>query len=285
MFALIALLDIQPPIKHRIMIMEVIEKIMRHCHPLVLPVLFSSPATLIHGIVTSVDACQHDFERQADLGDMSSLIDAEDCLCSIVNLLVVLFKFAHEVQRRTLHTAGGRALLTAYSRAASMCQLFAARDLGMVPDTGKNSRAVAAFGTLGGYIYIDCLDIRNLDINSEAARLFDEYAKAVRVAEIGNWERLIRLFYYLESLQQCAAPGCSTTVVDGPLWRCAGCRWVTYCLRGCRKRAWRHSIPHRSICGVISQLQTDLGIPHRNVAATPRLQQPPCVDDRAGFLS
>jgi hypothetical protein len=74
-FALIALLDIQPPIKHRCMIMKVIEKIVRNSHPLVLPVLFNSPATLIHGIVTSVDACQHDLEHQADLGDLSLFCD------------------------------------------------------------------------------------------------------------------------------------------------------------------------------------------------------------------
>jgi hypothetical protein len=123
-------------------------------------------------------------------------------------------------------------------------------------------------------MYNDCPEARDLDINIEAASLFDKATKAFRTPETVVWERLIRLFHYLESLQQCAAPGCSTTVVDGPLWQCAGCRWVTYCSRRCQKRAWWHSIPHRSICGVISQLQTDLGIPHRNVGATP-LQQPP----------
>jgi hypothetical protein len=133
---------------------------------------------------------------------------------------------------------------------------------------------VSAFGNRGGDMYNDCPEARDLDINIEAASLFDKATKAFRTPETVVWERLIRLFHYLESLQQCAAPGCSTTVVDGPLWQCAGCRWVTYCSRRCQKRAWWHSIPHRSICGVISQLQTDLGIPHRNVGATP-LQQPP----------
>jgi hypothetical protein len=177
-FALIALLDIQPPIKHRCMSMKVIEKIVRNCHPLVLRVLFNSPATLIHGIVTSVDACQHDLEHQADLGDPSLLAEAEDCLCTITNLFIVLFKFAHEVQRRTFHTIGGYALLTAYSRAVSICQLLATRGLG-----DQSSRMVSAFGNRGGDMYNDCSDARDLDINIEAARLFDKATGAFRTAE------------------------------------------------------------------------------------------------------
>jgi hypothetical protein len=273
-FALIALLDMGPPSRQRWAIMKAIGIIVGHCHLLVLPILLSFPAPLIEGIVTSVNSCQQDLERQTDLEDIASLTDIQNCLFSIKDTLIVLFQFAHEAQRRTFHIAGGHVLLTAYSHAVSMCQLFGTGRTSAVSDTAGSSHAVLMFKSLGGWMYNDCPDTRNLEINIEAAGLFDRAAKAFSSAELGVWQRLCMLFHKLERRQQCAARGCSMTVVDGPLWQCAGCRWVTYCSRRCQKRAWRHSIPHRSICGIISQLQTDLGILHRNVAATP-LQQPP----------
>jgi hypothetical protein len=263
-FALIALLDMGPPPRQRWAIMKAMERIVRHCHFLVLPILLSFPAPLIEGIVTSVNSCQHDLEQQADLEDLSFLTDIQDCLLSIKDFLVVLFKVAHEAQRRTIHTAGGHVLLTAYSDAVSMCQLLATGRTSVVSDTANSSRAVLMFGSLGGWMYHDCPDTRNLEINIEAAGLFDKAATVLSTVESDVWKRLCILFHYLERWQQCAAPGCSATEVDAPLWRCTGCHRVRYCSRGCQKQAWRHSIPHRNICGVISQLQTDLELTYRN---------------------
>jgi hypothetical protein len=270
--SLLSLLDATPPITLRYSMMTAIGRIVRHCHPLVLPILITSPGIVlvISGIVKSVSECQRAFMEQgrSNTPDIRALVTIKDCLSSIASFLLGLFKFSHETQRITFHVAGGSYLLKAYSVAALQCQTLAENNRLSLHEsiTAESSELVRKFGLLGGWMYDDWPDSRKQRIDAgSVVQLFDQRSSHQTTPKDHTWLRLLGLFQYLGSLQQCALPGCSYTLIEGPLRQCAGCVRVAYCSRACQKRAWKHAIPHRSVCSVLAQLQKELQLPHGSV--------------------
>jgi hypothetical protein len=268
-FSLLSLLDANPSIMLRCTTMAVIDTIVRHCHPLVVPVLVHSPVKIVSRILKSVSECQQICIEQArsDTPDVRALVMVKDSLASIAGFLLSLFKFSHETQRAMFHVGESVGFLGAYSAAAGMCQGLAEQNRVILSESVKaqSSEVLEQYGLLGGWMYDDWSDSRKLKIDEGLVELFDQQSSRQITAEDHTWARLLGLLHYLEVRQQCAAPGCSYTLVDGPLRQCAGCVRVAYCSRACQKRAWKHIIPHRSICSVLVQLQTKLQLPYHNV--------------------
>jgi hypothetical protein len=82
-----------------------------------------------------------------------------------------------------------------------------------------------------------------------------------------SWERarpLLRGYAALRHLvfrMRCTAQGCTRTIFDAPLHRCAGCRRVMYCSRQCQRRAWTQLAPnHRDLCSSIRFVCQKYGI-------------------------
>jgi hypothetical protein len=64
-----------------------------------------------------------------------------------------------------------------------------------------------------------------------------------------TWDDLRHMMEVLLRSQQCAFPGCSTTMANITLRECSGCKMIRYCSRRCQKRAWTHmTAPHRESC-------------------------------------
>jgi hypothetical protein len=264
---LIKLFDLEPPLVLCSTIMQTIEVIARSCHPLVLPGIIASPTSLIAGVVASIDECQRILEQQnaAESPNPHRIFDIQVCLDRVPNLLLGLFKFCHWAQRRAFHRGGASDLIMAYNRAESISHALVARHSHVSPDVASNVHStLSQFGALDACVYDDCPDTWN-DINQNARKRHNEAIIKPPSPEWNCWLQLRLLFHYFEVWQQCAAPGCFATVVDGPLWRCAGCLRVTYCSRGCQRRAWGNNIPHRLACNVLVKLQEGLDIPHRRV--------------------
>jgi hypothetical protein len=267
-FALLSLLDINPSITLRYSTMTAIAMIVRHCHPLVIPVLVSSPGTVVSGIVESIHECQEAFTEQtrSNTPDVEDLALIQRCLASTADLVAGMFMFSHETQRTIFNKEGGGYLLDAYSGAILLCQALAEKNRFSLSESviAQNSHVSLQFEVLGGWLYDDCPNSRKKGIEAGLVELFDKCSNRRMTPRTYTWARLLGLFDYLEARQQCAAPSCTRTFVDGPLWRCAGCLRVVYCSRACQKRAWGHAVAHRTVCGVLAQLQTDLQIPSQD---------------------
>jgi hypothetical protein len=270
MLALLSLIDTNPPTRLQYSIMTAIGRIIRNCHPLVVPVLISSHGTVVYGIMESISECQQILMEQtrSDTPDVEALIGMQNCLASIADFLQGLFRFSHETQRTIFHAkGGGQSLLNAYIDAALLCRTLAEKNHFPLSESviAQSSHVLEKFGSLGGKIYDDCPDSRKKETDAALVELFDKNSTRHFTLEVRTWLRLLQLFQHLEVRQQCAAPGCLYTLANGPLWQCAGCVRVTYCSRACQKRAWRHDIPHRSVCSVLAELQKKLQLPYHNV--------------------
>jgi hypothetical protein len=271
MFALLSLLDANTPIRLRYSTMSAIGRVVRYCHPLVVPILICSPGMAIPSITTSIRECQQIFTQQArsDAPDIQALAIMMECLTSIAVFLLGLFKFSHEAQRTIFHVEGGIHLFKSYSIAALLCRTLAAeKNWFSLHESvmAQSTNILRKFELLGGWMYDDCPDSRKLKLDASLVEMFDQESSRQTTPKDHTWARLLELLYYLEVRQQCAAPGCSYTLVDGPLRQCAGCVRVAYCSRACQKHAWKHAIPHRGVCSVLAQLQKELQLPHRDVA-------------------
>jgi hypothetical protein len=269
MFALLRLFDTNPPIRLRYSTITVIGRIARYCHPLVVPIFIHSSGMMVSSIMVSISQSQQILIEQlgSESPDVKVLVGTQNCLTSIAVFLLGLFKFSHETQRTIFHVEVGSYLLNAYSDAALLCQTLAENNRFLLSESviARNSEILGKFGLLGGFIYHDWPNSRKQDIDAVLVELFDKNSSRHLALKGRTWLRLLQLFQHLEVRQQCAAPGCLYTLVDGPLWRCAGCVRVVYCSRACQKRAWRHDIPHRSVCSVLARLQKELQLPHDNV--------------------
>jgi hypothetical protein len=269
MFALFSLLDANPTTRLRYSAMSVIGRIVRYCHPLVAPILICSHRMVIATITASVRECQQIFTRQttSDIPDLQALVMMKDCLTSIAVLLLGLFQFSHETQRTMFHVEGGIYLFKSYSAAALLCRTLAEKNRFLLRESvrAQSSAILEKLALLGGWMYDDYPDSRKQKIDASLVDLFDQQSSRQIYPQDHTWALLLGLLHYLEVWQQCAAPGCSYTLVDGPLRRCAGCVRVAYCSRACQKRAWKHAIPHRNVCSVLAQLQKKFRPPYHNV--------------------
>jgi hypothetical protein len=264
-----SLLVIDSPTTLRYWTMIAIGRIVWNCHALVIPVFICSPSIMVYGIAKSVRECQQILVEQISSGtpDFEVLCDVQSCLASIAEFFHGLFGFSHETQRAIFHAEGGDPLLNVYIDGVLLCRMLTEMNHfpSSQPFIAQSSCILDKFVFLGSWIYDDWPDSRKKDTEAALVELFDKQSIRHFPPKTDTFFRLLRLLHYLDVRQQCAAPGCSYTLVNGPLWQCAGCIRVTYCSRACQKRAWRHDIPHRSVCSVLAELQKELQLPHHDV--------------------
>jgi hypothetical protein len=236
----------------------------RLTHPITLPYLLESRAALIQSFTSlTTEACNmlakadttRERDRKARLLEDAFTVLAPGSEC----MLEILVAWCDRAQRRRFAAGDALLLLTVYNRARRLCELHHARGSPHV----KAAQCVTHYTILESTIASDCIawGIHTPPSIEQHAWLPIKYGSV--------WAQTAALFGRLHRAQRCAAPDCTRTWADPlPFKRCGGCRRLTYCSRGCQKRAWDHPVaPHRAICGTIRAVCLTYGLPRAKSAA------------------
>jgi hypothetical protein len=231
-------------------------------HPITVPYLLELRTPLIQFIAALItDACDkleiidtaHEDDRKAHLLDDAFfvLVPTSEFMSEISR------SWFDRVQLRCFLAEDALLLLAAYSRARRLCALHRERRSKHM-DLAK---CAAEYNMFESTLASDCVA---WGIFSPS--LMEQH---IREPTASVWAQTAALFGRLYRAQRCAAPDCTRTWADPlPFKRCGGCRRLTYCSRGCQKRAWDHPVaPHRAICGTIRAMCLTYGLPHAKSAA------------------
>jgi hypothetical protein len=118
-----------------------------------------------------------------------------------------------------------------------------------------------------GKFYDDCPAITDLGLSPKTVGICRNNSIAVALGAGHLFARFLRIVHYLNESQQCAAPRCTRTLAEGPLYRCTGCRRVLFWSRCWLKQAWTcHGGPHREVCHALATLTAYHQLPKKDVA-------------------
>jgi hypothetical protein len=253
-------------------------------HTLVLPVIITSKTFVKHGLASSIVATAKTLKNVRPNID-AAVVEYWDSVVWLVQLSRdIVEDMSDREQRKAYHRLAPQDFLYAYKRAIELCSVFRKRvtdNARLTPNITHTIRIaqvdemIAHYTRFGAHLFDDFagsptgINLFMLgtfvgapfgDVIDNAPEYCDEH--------VVLWDRLRSALHVLVIRQRCAAPGCSHTRRDGPLQRCSGCHRVHYCSRRCQKRAWKHGVAHRNVCGKIGEVTRGLRIRGYDVPAS-----------------
>jgi hypothetical protein len=252
-----------------------LEWIMTLCHPLVTRLLIRSSTFLrywIRGFTNMPIPILSNIKSSA-VRDASIVSEVERFTCLMMRYV---FFSLNETERLVFESQEPETLLWAYTRCLQICE--SALNLMALPmhqrwfsDVGLSSKGIEntelSLFCLSTRLCEDCPSLRGTHVPAHIwDRILHETASLRQAPASHMVEKRFQLaMHHLEVRQRCTAPGCTRTRADGRLRRCAQCKRVPYCSRGCQKVAWTHNIAHRDVCKSIASLCDTYGTPERDV--------------------
>jgi hypothetical protein len=252
-----------------------LERIVTFCHPLLTRLLVRSSSFLQCCMKSFIDIPMPAPSSNMNSAAHNATVVSEIQIYTQVMMGLVFFSL-NETERCIFESQEPEMILWAYARCVEICE-SAKNSVGLpmhqrcFADLGLSSQSIERTAShlfsLSTRLYQDFPSLRG---THAPAHIWDKIiGKTAALRQIPPshvvWQRFQLAMHHLEVRQRCTAPGCTRTRADGRLHRCAQCKRVPYCSRGCQKIAWTHKIAHRDVCKSIAFLCDAYGTPERDI--------------------
>jgi hypothetical protein len=250
-------------------VMYALAMVMINFHPLVMPILVTSRTLITKGIIAAIHSdidCVTSSGHSIKPNDVKAVYQSQATLLHIVKDLVT--RLSTTAQRKAFHVQAPTELLIAYDRATKLFPLLQANTSHfspehIIPELFQPDPFIKSLKKIAGKLLIDVPVVADILPQLEARDHF--MSPPYNFAYWQLWKDFLHNVHLLEVMQRCMAPGCAETALTSTLKRCASCKRVRYCSRACQKAAWRHSLSHRLVCYMLSELCDEFSLPRAEV--------------------